>query len=71
MTNNLANNSLFRCEFSENGANKLRFFPKVVCEAFPYSGADFPVSGSGKLDATGCLPYPHPLIIRVILKKRE
>jgi hypothetical protein len=66
MTNNVANNSAFRCELSPNSANNCQLPAQFVAEGFPYSGAEFPVSGCGKLDATGCLPYPQPLIIRVI-----
>jgi hypothetical protein len=71
MTNKLENNPNLACELIASFANNLRFLRKFVSQGFHYSTAENPVSGSGKLDATGCLPYPHPLIIRVIFQKRE
>jgi hypothetical protein len=71
MINNFANNLRYTCELFADGANNLGFFRKLPIKAFPYSAAEFSVSGCGKLDALGCLPYPHPLIIRVIFQKRE
>ena len=38
----------------------------LVCDGRGCSGWDFSVSDCGNLDSGGCLPYPHPLIIRVL-----
>ena len=46
--------------------DKLRDFLMLESVAFDCARGDFSVSVCGNLDTGGCLPYPHPLIIRVL-----
>jgi hypothetical protein len=52
-------------------ADKFRFCRIRDWGSYRYSAWEISVSACGNLDTAVCLPYPHPLIIRVLSKYRE
>jgi hypothetical protein len=51
--------------------DKLGLFLMLVPVQLCCQRWEFHVSRCGNLDTPSCLPYPHPLIIRVLFKYRE